>query len=137
MLPATKVRLSFSKKHRLCSTKLIEQLYSKPSASSYLFPFKVSCLYTRLPEDVSLQTLISVSSRKFKHAHDRNRIKRQIREILRHQQPLIHQLLHKQNKQAALLITFVGKEHQPFAFMQERLNTTLQQLFDQHEVAAK
>ena len=131
------VRLTFSKKNRLCSTRLIEQLYASPSVSDYLFPFKVSCCYTTLPEKIPLQVLISVSSRRFKHAHDRNRIKRQTREIIRHLLPLLHSKLEKRQLQASLLITFVAKEHMSYSFMFEKLQTLLIRLFEQHETTAK
>jgi ribonuclease P protein component len=127
------VRLSFSKKNRLCSTRLIEQLYNNPSVNDYLFPFKVSCIYTLLPEDVPAQILISVSSRKFKRAHDRNRIKRQIREIIRLQLPLIHKKLEERKQQVAIIVTFVGKEHLSYSFMQEKLNHLMLRLVERHE----
>lgn len=130
-------RLFFNKKNRLCSTRLIEELYKSPSASDYLFPFKASCLYTTLPEAVPAQLLISVSSRKFKRAHDRNRIKRQIREIIRHLLPLIHKKLEEHQLQAAIIITFIGKEHLTYSYMQEKLNTLVLRLLERHEKSAQ
>ena len=43
----------------------------------------------RTQTDVPVQVLVSVSKRHFKHAVDRNRIKRQIREAYRHQKQVL------------------------------------------------
>jgi len=71
---------SFRKRDRLCSRKDIQELFEKGS-SFYLYPFKVYFLHpSGLAHD---QVLISVSSRNFKRAVDRNLIKRRIRESYR------------------------------------------------------
>lgn len=118
---------TFKKSERLCSKKIIGQLFEKGSASTqtfYLFPFRV--LYIRqtaqhLTGD-SLQSdptsdpvaitpplpaiIITVSKRNFKRAVDRNLIRRRIREAYR----LNKQLLfgsETQSKQPPAYIAFL------------------------------
>ena len=69
---------SFPKSERLCSRKAIEALFASGNRSFTAFPLRV--VYRPAGET---QLLISVSKRHFKHAVDRNRAKRQIREAWR------------------------------------------------------
>ena len=69
---------TFPKHERLCSRKAIEALFAGGNRAFSAFPLRV--VYRHASE---LQILVSVSKRHFKHAVDRNRAKRQIREAWR------------------------------------------------------
>ncbi|WP_080055148.1 ribonuclease P protein component [Spirosoma aerolatum] len=81
---------TFPKSERLCSKKILGDLFKKGSAAVrtfYLFPFRV--LYLPQPEsdstsNVSLPAIvITVPKRTFKRAVDRNLIRRRVREAYR------------------------------------------------------
>lgn len=88
---------AFPKSERLCSRKAIEALFAGGNRAFSAFPLRV--VYRVIPQEsspslssaptkestpsLSPQVLISVSKRHFKHAVDRNRAKRQIREAWR------------------------------------------------------
>lgn len=81
---------TFTKSERLCSKKILGDLFKKGSASVrtfYLFPFRV--LYIPQPkpapgtEPLLPAIVITVPKRIFKRAVDRNQIKRRIREAYR------------------------------------------------------
>ncbi len=82
---------TFTKSERLCSKKILGDLFKKGSASVgtfYLFPFRV--LYMTQPEsNGSLPAIvITVPKRLFKRAVDRNLIRRRVREAYRlHKDP--------------------------------------------------
>ena len=78
---------TFSKNERLCSSKLIDRLFSDGNRQISVFPVRLVWL---LADDIDgVQILISAPKRNFHHAVDRNRIKRQIREFYRtHSAPL-------------------------------------------------
>jgi ribonuclease P protein component len=80
-------RLTFGKAQKLCSKKDIEELYQKGS-SFFIFPFKVIYTFEEPSDskDSLPQYLISVPKRRFSKAHDRNHLKRRIRESIRLQQ---------------------------------------------------
>lgn len=88
---AESASLTFSKRERIVSRKLIEQLFSKGSSQSMsAFPLRI--VYMQKERDGEpLQVLVSVSKRHFKHAVDRNRVKRQIREAYRLHKHLLAQ----------------------------------------------
>lgn len=85
-------RLSLSP--RLKSKSLIDRLFtSKKSKSHTVYPIRMVSLDTDIAQgaagcggkdDCPVMVLFSVSKRHFKHAVDRNRIKRQMREAYRH-----------------------------------------------------
>ena len=97
---------TFNKRERIVSKKLIEQLFSKGSSFSIsAFPLRIVVMETaRVADDVPIQVLVSVSKRHFKHAADRNRVKRQIREAYRHHKQI---LTDKVQQQQALAIAFI------------------------------
>jgi ribonuclease P protein component len=75
-------RKTLSKSERLSSKKIIDILFTKGiTLNSYPFIIK----YTPLEEESQTQNqvLFSVSKRNFKHAVDRNKIKRRMREAYR------------------------------------------------------
>ncbi|MBQ9284906.1 MAG: ribonuclease P protein component [Bacteroidaceae bacterium] len=82
---------NFTKSERLCSRKAIEALFAGGNRSCTAFPLRVvfrivSDETATVPaglETVPAKILISVSKRHFKHAVDRNRAKRQLREAWR------------------------------------------------------
>ena len=82
--------LTFKKREHIVSTRLIETLFGSGSKSMVAYPLRV--VYQKIPReqtDVPVQVLISVPKKHFKHAVDRNRVKRQVREAYRHcKQPL-------------------------------------------------
>ncbi len=77
-------RKNFSKGERLCSRKATEALFAGGNKSFTAFPLRVVFrLVDEEPSESSVKVLVSVSKRHFKHAVDRNRAKRQVREAWR------------------------------------------------------
>lgn len=70
------------KEERICSDKTIDSLFSDGD-SCFKYPLRV-VFKPRVEDSVSTsRMLISVPKKRFKHAVDRNRIKRQVREAFR------------------------------------------------------
>ena len=102
------MKYHFPKQEKIISLKIIEALYSKGNHSVFVFPFKVSVIFVT-EQLANCQVLITVPKRNFKKAVDRNRIKRQIREIYRLNKNVL--LVHPafENKQIAISIAFIDK----------------------------
>ena len=77
----------FPKSQRLCRTKLIEQLF-EPAGSKSFTAFPLRAVFRAVDSDET-QVLISVPKRLFKHAVDRNKAKRHIREAYRTNKDLL------------------------------------------------
>ena len=86
---------TFTKSERLCSKKVLSELFKKGSASVrtfYLFPFRV--LYIPLDPartDDWPAIVITVPKRQFKSAVDRNLVRRRVREAYRLNKHLLSQ----------------------------------------------
>src|SRR6476469_4622404 len=78
-------KLSYNKAEKLKSRKLIENLF-RTGKSVSVFPIKVLYDFAENIE-VSLQAGVTTSSRHFKKAVQRNRVKRVLREAYRLQKP--------------------------------------------------
>lgn len=87
----SEIDCSLSKCERLSGKKAIEQLFnSSGSRSLYAFPLRlVYKSVERGKDDPRAQVMVSVPKRNLKHAVDRNRVKRQVREAYRHNKHLI------------------------------------------------
>lgn len=100
---------------------------SENKSSSFLFPFKIAVIKPLqtieeiiAPSIKYPQVVISVSKKNFKRAVDRNRIKRQIREIYRLSKETLFANLPQSKIPTAFAIVFVAKEHQLYDFMAKR-----------------
>ena len=95
---------TFSKEERLCSSKLIDRLFSEGNRQISAFPVRLVWL---LSDDVEgVQILISAPKRNFHHAVDRNRIKRQIREFYRKSSAPLKESVSAQSKGLVLAFLF-------------------------------
>ena len=96
---------NFPKREHIVSTRLIEQLFGSGSTSMAAYPLRaVFRIVDRSQTEVPVQVLISVPKKRFKHAVDRNRVKRQIREAYRHSK---HPLVNAVPADQSLLLCFV------------------------------
>ncbi len=103
-----KQRYTFKKDEKLKSRKAIEQLFEKGKSFSN-FPFRVLWKFKETPGSV-LQSGFAVSSKHFKNAVDRNRIKRLMREAYRLQKNELQGQLKQQQKQLAVFFIYTGNE---------------------------
>lgn len=111
---------TFPKSQRLCSRYLIDKLFEPGSSRSFAaYPMR---LVIRLTDEENTQLLISVPKRCFKHAVDRNRVKRQIREAYRSNRQLL-QL--PDGKHASMAVIWLDSRHHPSAKVTDKVRNLL------------
>lgn len=103
-----KQRYTFKKEEKLKSRKTIELLFREGRSFSN-FPFKVIWKFTE-NAGAELQAGFTVSSKQFKKAVDRNRIKRLVREAYRLQKNVLQQQVKVSDKHLAVFFIYVGNE---------------------------
>jgi ribonuclease P protein component len=119
---------TFKKEERLCSKKLIEELFHNGS-SFLLYPFRIVWMVHPLPAEVPVQVLINVPKRRFKKAVHRNLIKRRIREVYRLNKGAgLYPYLTGHPSQLLLGIQYVGKEIHDYEFIHKKFLLALVQL---------
>ncbi len=121
----TATRYFYGKQDKLKSRKAIAQLFSSGKSFSN-FPFKVIWL----PENNNaiLQTGIGVSSRYFKKATDRNRVKRLMREAYRLQKIILQQHLQQKELRLSVFILYVGRELPEYDLVFDKTGIILKRL---------
>lgn len=116
------MKLTFNKKEKLKSEKLITQLFAE-GQSVVAYPLRLVYLPTTFDDNVKVKAGVSVSKRNFKNAVDRNRIKRLMREAYRLQKGAY---FNNFSTSYALMILYIGKDGTDF----ETVKLKMKQLFD-------
>jgi ribonuclease P protein component len=119
---------TFKKEERLCNKRLIDGLFH--NGSSFLcYPFKASWLLVNAPQTVPAQVLFAVAKKRYKHAVDRNLLKRRMREAYRlHKQELLYDFLIQADKRVILSIGYIGKEINEYKLIEKKMQKLLTQL---------
>jgi ribonuclease P protein component len=120
-------KFTLKKVERLKRRKVIEKLFSEGRAVTS-FPIRVQYKIDDPLLTVSLQAGFSVSSRNFKKAVDRNRIKRLMREAYRLQKAPLEQALQTKQQKLALFLIYTGKELPNYALVREKVEVVLKKL---------
>jgi ribonuclease P protein component len=124
----------FGKAYKLCSQKIIESVFKK-GKSVKVYPFVAYFQENELPEGQPFQLVFSAPKRIFRLAHERNRVKRLLRETLRKKKLLLEDVLVKQNKQLALFVIYTAREELPLEKLTARTEQLLVKITEelQHE----
>lgn len=125
---------TFGKEYKLCSQKLIKELFDSGN-KSFSFPFAYHFKLVELTSSAPFQVTISVPKRKFKHAHDRNRIKRLIREAIRKNKLILEEPLKNNNQQLALFLIYSHDAEVDINTLMLKINTLFNKLNESIYVA--
>ena len=109
------MRNTFTKEERLCSKKIIGELFSgKQVKKTNQFPLMAIWKTIELPSKSPVQILFSVPKKKFKRAHDRNLLKRRCRESYRLQKNILYEALSLKRLQCAIVMIYIAEEQLPY-----------------------
>ena len=125
----------FPKKERLCSEKLIEELF-RFGHRMMVFPYSIHWKIVdtdTLPEGIPAQVLIATSKKKFRHAVDRNRVKRLTRECYRLHKPQLYQYLDGRSLTLLLAVNYVHNEIFDYATLMHKFDKLTAALIDSIE----
>lgn len=121
--------LTFRKRERLVSLRLIDELFGGGNSRS-LAAYPLRAIYlqkAREEHDEPLQLLISVPKKRFHHAVDRNRVKRQVREAWRrHKQSLTAAL--SADSRLLVALVWLSDSQLPTAEVEERVASLVKRM---------
>lgn len=122
------VSYTFTKEEKLCSRKTIGEIFL--SGNSFLcYPLKVIWINSiEISSSSSAQVAFSVPKRNFKKAHDRNLLKRQMRETYRYRKNELYQILEIRGQQIGLMIVYIGKERVGFQQIESAMTKVISRL---------
>ena len=119
-------RNTFPLKEHLKSKKTIEKLYAE-GTSVTAYPLRaVFIQQNREEQDVTASVLISVAKKRFRHAVDRNLVKRRIREAYRTSKHLLTEVLENNDKRIAVAILYIDTRHNSTAFIKRKMKKLLE-----------
>lgn len=99
----------FGKAYKLCSRKTIDRLF-REGKQLRAFPLTMSYLENEPMGNVPFQVVLSAPKRQFKRAHDRNYVKRLMKEVLRKEKQPLEDALNESGKHLSLVIIYTNKE---------------------------
>ena len=120
-------RFTFKEEERLSHKKLIDELFNSGS-SFYLQPLKVLILKKNYESEFPARILITVSTKNFSSAVDRNKIKRLIRESYRLNKHLLYDELKSKNKKILIAIIYSSKKIESFSLIEEKVVASLKKI---------
>jgi ribonuclease P protein component len=119
--------LTLGRQERLKSRKLLEQLF-RDGQTFFVHPLKVYYRNNDLAAEIKLQAGFGASSRTFKKAVDRNRIKRLMREAYRLQKNNLQTAIENSNGRLAVFFLYTAKELPNFDLIKEKMKLVLERL---------
>lgn len=103
---------TFNKRERLTNVIQIEHLFNSGSTFTNK-PFKIFFQFSDIPQSYPVTILIAVSTKKFKRAVDRNRIRRKIKEAYRLNKNILINEVNKLKLNINLGIVYISNDYNP------------------------
>ena len=126
------MKQSFSKEERLCSHRLISLLFAK-GQTFHLKPFRITWMRQSTGDTSPAQVLMSVPKYNFRHAVQRNLIRRKMKEAYRLNKQILYSHLSVNGHRIIFCITYTTKEILAYDLIQAKIILLLQRLIEENE----
>ena len=111
----------FKKEERLSSRTLIDFLFQEGNYSAKVYPIRAVFMSTENHQQEGVSVLISVPKKRLRHAIDRNRVKRQLREAYRKNKHTLTEQVRQSGKGLAIVFIYVSTEIEPSNRIEKRM----------------
>lgn len=118
---------TFPKKEHLCGDINITRLHEQGTAFMS-YPFRVVYLKADEKESVPVRVMVSVPKKRFKHAVDRNRIKRLTREVYRLNKNEIIDFVTDHNLRLHITFQYISNEVEAYELLEKKMRNALRKL---------
>ena len=130
-------RNTFPLKEHLKSKKVVEKLYAE-GTSVTSFPLRAVFIEMNESEQEPTATiLISVAKRRFRHAVDRNLLKRRMREAYRTEKHTFVGSLNNNGKKMAVAIMYIDTKPSSTAYLKRKMSKLLEGILSKAEAVCE
>jgi ribonuclease P protein component len=119
--------LGFRKEERLCGRKEIDRLFAEGKAIN-VYPLRVMFTFRSELPDIPAKTLFVVARRNFRKAHDRNRLRRRMREAFRLHKAGLYTSLKEKDRRLTMAVMYTSREESDFAAIEKAIVRLLEKL---------
>jgi ribonuclease P protein component len=122
-------KLIFQKEERLTGEIRIKELFEK--GKFFLsYPFRLGYLPVQ-KTPIPVQVLMAVPKKRFKHAVDRNRLKRLMREVYRKNKAELYSMVETKDYSLNLSINYIASEKLDYITIEKKLKDAIAKLIKQ------
>ena len=129
--PISPIKFTFIKEERLCSKRLLDEVFTKGKYHNQL-PLKIVWIENNLYTEMPAQIVISVPKKNFKKAVHRNLLKRRIREAYRKNKHILYEYLQQKNIHMAIGVIYSSAELVDYFEIEEKLVLLLHKIIKEH-----
>lgn len=94
----------------MSGVKPVQRLFTEKTGSFFVYPLKLIWLEHKDVGAPEIRVLLAVPKKRFRHAHERNRVKRILREVYRNNSHQIKEHLTSKGIKIDLSIAYVGEK---------------------------
>lgn len=117
----------FGKAYKLCSKRAIDSLFEEKNSVKQ-YPFVINYAPMQLPTAKTFQLVLSAPKRIFRKAHERNRIKRLMKETIRKKKGILEEYLAERGGQLALFLVYTSKDELEYRLLEQKMEQLLNKL---------
>jgi len=119
--------LTFHKNERLCRKKIIDSLFAQ-GHSFICYPFRIVWTVAQIETDSPVQVAFTVKKKDFKHAVDRNKLKRRMREAYRKNKQQLYDFFASKNSRLAFMVIYLDKQLLDYSQIEQKIISSLVRL---------
>ncbi|MBK7130099.1 MAG: ribonuclease P protein component [Crocinitomicaceae bacterium] len=118
---------NFGKKDKLCSTKLIDEIFSRGKEVK-VYPYVLKYLIIDEQDGASVKIAFSVPKKRIRKAVSRNLIRRRMKEAYRLNRADFMNLVDQHKMHLAVFLIYTGKENETYQFIEEKIKLILSEI---------
>lgn len=123
---------SFPKKEHLCGEIRVARLFAEGKAF-IAYPLRIVYRFTNEISDARVRVVVGVPKKRFKHAVDRNRLKRQIKEAYRLNKQELTDILIARNQYLEVGINYISDDKLDYATIDAKMKSALHRILKSME----
>jgi len=119
--------IKFKKKEILRNKKLIERLFNE-GYSFMNYPFRITIIKFKAPDDISAKILVTISKKHFKNSVTRNLVRRRIKEAYRNKKDEFYKFLKYNGYEIVFSLSYISNEILDYEKIEKSIKSILRKI---------